>query len=174
MADSTETTILKAPTASVEEMQQGWHELRLRVSQLEAERAALEHENKSLRNLFERVVEHRQRSHGELVLLLAGLVSKLPITDVGLMVSKLVEHNAHVTEVCAALAKGKVDGGLPQPAVLKALDNTKRELAAALKPAVEQLIQLDTPFETEMLRSLIAKPELFSSPTFVRANRCFV
>jgi hypothetical protein len=25
-----------------------------------------------------------------------------------------------------------------------------------------------------MLRSLIAKPELFSSPTFVRANRCFV
>jgi len=174
MADTTVTTILKAPAASVEEIQQGWHELHLRVSQLEAERAALEHENKALRSLFERGVEHRQKSHGELVLLLAGLVSKLPITDVGLMVTKLVEHNAHVAEVCAALAKGKVDGGLPQPAVLRALDQTKRELAAALKPAVEQLIKLDTPFETAMLRSLIIKPELFFSPIFVRANRCFV
>ena len=79
-----------------------------------------------------------------------------------------------MAEVCAALAKGKVDGGLPQPAVLRALDQTKRELAAALKPAVEQLIKLDTPFETEMLRALITKPELFFSPIFVRANRCFV
>ena len=173
MADG-DTTFLKAPTASVEEMQTGWHDLKLRLDQLEAERAALAHENKGLRNLLERAIEHRQKSHGELVLLLAGLVSKLPITDVGLIVSKLVEHNAHVAEVCAALAKGKVDGGLPQPAVLKALDNTKRELAAALKPAVEQLIQLDTPFEAEMLRSLIGNPELFFSPAFVRANRCFV
>ena len=174
MADSTDTTFLKAPTASVEEMQQGWHDLKLRLDQLEAERAALQHENKALRNLFERSVEHRQKSHGELVLLLAGMVSKLPITDVGLIVSKLVEHNAHVAEVCAALAKGKVESNLPQPAALKALDNTKRELAAALKPAVEQLIQLDIPFEAEMLRSLIAKPELFFSSPFVRANRCFV
>ncbi|MFO1514137.1 MAG: hypothetical protein U1F83_14685 [Verrucomicrobiota bacterium] len=174
MADTTDTTLLKAPAASVEEMQQGWHELQLRVTQLEAERAALEHENKTLRHLFERVVEHRQKSHGELVLLLAGLVSKLPITDVGLVVSRLVEHNAHVAEVCAALAKGKVDSALPQPAVLRALDQTKRELAAALKPAVEQLIQLDTPFEIAMLRALVAKPELFFSPIFVRANRCFV
>ena len=174
MAESTDPTFPKAPTASVEEMQTGWHDLRLRLDQLEAERAALTHENKALRNLFERAIEHRQKSHAELVLLLAGLVSKLPITEVGLIVSKLVEHNAHVAEVCAALAKGKVDGGLPQPAVLKALDSTKRELAAALKPAVEQLLQLDTPFEAEMLRSLIAKPELFFSPAFVRANRCFV
>lgn len=174
MSDSTDTPALKSPTVSMDEIQQGWHELRLRVSQLEAERAALEHENKNLRSLFERVVEHRQKSHGELVLILAGLVSKLPISDVGLMVTKLVEHNAHVTEVCAALAKGKVDGGLPQPAVLKALDQTKRELAAALKPAVEELIKLDTPFEAEMLRSLIKDPDLFFSAEFVRANRCFV
>jgi len=174
MAETIDTTILKTPAPSVEEMREGWHELQLRVSQLEAERAALANENKALRSLFERVVEHRQKSHGELVLLLAGLVSKLPITDVGLMVTKLVEHNAHVAEVCGALAKGKVDGGLPQPAVLRALDQTKRELAAALKPAAEELIKLDTPFETAMLRSLIKDPELFFSPEFGRANRCFV
>lgn len=174
MAESTDTAIGNAPAASVGEIQQGWHDLQLRVAQLEAERAALEHENKALRNLFERVVEHRQKSHSELVLLLAGLVSKLPITDVGLIVSKLVEHNTHVAEVCAALAKGKIEGGLPQPAVLKALDQTKRELAAALKPAVEELIKWDTPFDTEMLRSLIKDPEQFFAPTFVRANRCFV
>lgn len=173
MADSTDTTILKAPTASVEEMQRGWHDLELRVEQLEAERAALQHEQKALRNLFERAIEHRQKSHGELVRLLADLVSKLPITDVGLTVTKLVEHNAHVAEVCAALAKGKVETGLPQPAALKALDQTRRELAAALPPAVERLIQLDTPFETGMLRSLIKQPDLFFAPTFVRANRCF-
>lgn len=174
MADTSDTTILKAPTASVEEMQQGWHDLKLRLDQLEAERAALQHENKSLRNLFERAVEHRQKSHGELVLLLANLVSKLPISDVGLIVSKLVEHNAHVAEISAALAKGKVDSNLPQPAALKALDNTKRELAAALKPAVEELIKLETPFEAAMLRALIAKPELFFAPEYARANRCLV
>jgi len=174
MAESTETTIPETPTPSVAEIQQGWHDLELRVAQLEAERAALAHENKSLRSLFERGIEHRQKSHGELVLLLSGLVSKLPISDVGLIVSRLVEHNAHVAEVCAALAKGKVDGALPQPAVLKQLDQTKRELAAALKPAVEELVKLDTPFEIEKLRALITEPELFFSPEFVRANRCFV
>lgn len=174
MAESTETTIPNSPTPSVAEIQQGWHDLELRVAQLEAERAALEHDNKALRSLFERGIEHRQKSHSELVLLLSGLVSKLPITDVGLIVSRLVEHNAHVAEVCAALAKGKVDGGLPQPAVLKQLDQTKRELTAALSPAVEELIKLDTPFEIKMLRALIEDPELFFSPEFVRANRCFV
>jgi hypothetical protein len=174
MADTTDTPHVKAPAASVEEMQQGWHELSLRVGQLEIERDTLAHENKALRHLLERVVEHRQKSHGELVLLLAGLVSKLPINDVGLTVSKLVEHNAHVNEVCAALAKGNVESALPQPAMLRALDQTKRDLTAAVKPAVERLLQLDTPFETDMLRSLITKPELFFSPAFVRANRCFV
>lgn len=174
MADSTDTTILKSPVASVEEMQQGWRELKLRLDELEAERAALQQENKALRNLFERAVEHRQKSHGELVLLLANLVSKLPINDVGLIVSKLVEHNAHVAEVSAALAKGKVEANLPQPAALRALDTTKRELAAALGPAVEELIKLDTPFDAGMLRSLVTQPALFFSPAFVRANRCFV
>ena len=58
--------------ASVEEIQQGWHELTSRVGQLEAERNLLEQENKALRFLLERVIDHRQKSHSELVLLLTG------------------------------------------------------------------------------------------------------
>jgi hypothetical protein len=160
--------------ASVEEIQQGWHELMSRVGQLEAEKGALELENKTLRHLLERVIEHRQKSHGELVLLLTALVSKLPINDVGSIVSRLVEHNNHVNQVLAALVKGTAEADLPQPTVLRALDQTKRDLAAALKPAVEELIRSDAPFESTMLQSLIAQPELFFSSRVVRANRCFV
>lgn len=160
--------------ASVEEIQQGWHDLASRVEQLESERSSLEQENKALRSLLERVIEHRQKSHAELVLLLTGLVSKLPINDVGALVAKLVEHNEHVSEVCAALAKGKADASLPQPAILKALDQVKRELQAALKKAVDELIALDTPLETDMLKSLAENPELFFSPPVIRANRCFL
>ncbi len=170
----TETEKAANPVASMEEIQQGWHELTTRVRQLEAERIALELENKGFKFLLERVIEHRQKSHGELVLLLTGLVSKLPINDIGVVVSRLVEHNAHVSEVCAVLAKGKVDSPLPQPMVLKALDQIKRELAAALKRTAEELIQLETPFAAELLQSLIADPELFFSPTVVRANRGFI
>ncbi len=166
--------ILTHPTASADEVQSGWHELKLRVAQLEAERAVLEHDHKLLRALVERVIEHRQKSHGELVLLLSGLVSKLPINDVGVIVSKLVEHNAHVNEVCAALARGKADAPLPQPSVLIALDQIKRDLAAAVKPAVEELIQLDPSLEKSLLASLIAQPGKFFLPAMVRANRCFI
>jgi len=162
------------PAASAEEVQSGWNDLKLRVTQLEAERAALEHDQKMLRALIERVIEHRQKSHGELVLLLSGLVSKLPINDVGVIVSKLVEHNAHVNEVCAALARGKADAPLPQPSVLIALDQIKRELAGAVKPAVEELIQLDPALEKSLLVSLIAQPGNFFLPAMVRANRCFI
>jgi hypothetical protein len=158
----------------VEEIQKGWRDLELRVGQLEAERAALEHENKSLRFMLERTIEHRQKSHGELILLLTGLVSKLPINDVGVVVSRLVEHNARVGEICAALTKGNVEANLPQPTVLKALEDTKRDLRNGLKPAVEELLQLDAPFEPDMLRALETQPELFFSPAMVRANRCFV
>jgi len=168
------TVVFKRPSATLEEVQEGWHELKLRVGQLEAERAALEQENKTLRFLLERVIEHRQKSHSELVLLLSNLVSKLPINDIGIIVSKLVEHNAHVGEVCSLLAKGKADTSLPQPTVLRVLDQTKRELAAAVKPAVEELIQLDPPLEKEMLESLVKDPESFFSPRFTRANRGFV
>src|SRR5205809_6580418 len=115
--------------ASPEEVQKGWHELTLRVKQLEAERLAQEQENKTLRLLLERVIDHRQKSHSELVLLLTGLVSKLPINDVGVVISKLVEHNTNVSQMLAALGKGTAEAALPQPAILQTLDQTKRDLA---------------------------------------------
>jgi hypothetical protein len=170
----TQAATVSNSVASVEDIQKGWHDLTLRVGQLEAEKSALEQENKSLRFLLERVIEHRQKSHGELILLLTGLVSKLPINDVGIVVAKLMEHNNHVSEMCAAFAKGKADAALPQPAILKAMDQLKRELAAALKKSVEDLIQLDPPLDAAMLRSLVEQPENFFSPAQVRANRGFI
>src|SRR4051812_18504677 len=97
----TSTESAARPAASPEEIQEGWHELTLKVKQLEAECAAHEQENKTLRTLLDRVIEQRQKSHSELVLILSGLVSRLPINDVGVIVSKLVEHNAHVSETCS-------------------------------------------------------------------------
>jgi hypothetical protein len=171
---STESTVATTPVASPEEVQKGWHELTLRVKQLEAERAAQEQENKTLRTLLERVVEHRQKSHSELVLLLTGLVSKLPINDVGVIVSKLVEHNASVAEVCAVLAHGKADAPLPQPMVLKALEQTKTELAAGIKSTVDELIALNTPLDTDLLKGFVSQPESFFTPAAVRATRGFI
>jgi hypothetical protein len=158
----------------MEEIQKGWHDLTMRVGQLETERGALEKENKELRLLLERVIEHRQKSHGELINLLSGLVSKLPISDAGVVISKLVEHNTHVAEVCTALGKGTAEAHLIKPALLRLLDQTKRDLLAAIGPAVEALIKLDTPIEPELLRSLMAQPSLFSAPATVRACRGFV
>jgi len=163
-----------SPVTPVEEIQQAWPELTSRIGQLESDRNLLEQENKNLRALLERVIEHRQKSHGELVLLLTGLVSKLPINDVGFMVSKLVEHNNQVSEICATLSNSKVGAELPKPAVMKAYEQTKRDLAAALKPAVEELIQSEAPLPEEMLRSLVTQPKLFFSPALVRATRCFL
>jgi hypothetical protein len=163
-----------AAPASLEEIQKEWVELKLKVGGLEAGQEILEKENKALRFLLERTIEHRQKSHGELVLILAGLVGKLPINDVGFTVSKLVEHNAHVSEILTTLLKGKAEEGMPQPASLKQFEQTKRDLALALKPAVAELIKLDVPFEPEMLQSLATQPELFFSHKVVRANRCFV
>jgi hypothetical protein len=158
----------------MEEIQKGWQGLAARVDQLEAERNVLAEENKALRTLLERTIEHRQKSHGELVNLIAGLVSKLPISDVGVVVSRLVEHNTHVTEVCSALANGKIEVNVLQPAILKVLEQTKRDLAEAIKPTVDELIRLDTPLDPKMLQSLVARPDSFFSPETVRANRCFV
>lgn len=160
--------------ASSEEVQRGWHELKLKVEQLNAECDALEKENHNLRQLIGRVIEHRQKSHGELVMLLTGLVSKLPINDIGVVVAKLVEHNNNVNEVLAALVHGKADAPMPMPAMLKALDQTKRDLLAAIKPAVEELVRLETPLETALLEGLATHPESFFSPRAVRANRCFL
>ena len=70
----TEIAMATTPVASLEEIQKEWHELRLRTGQLEADASALEKENKALRFLLETIIEHRQKSHGELVMLLTGLV----------------------------------------------------------------------------------------------------
>ncbi|PWU18936.1 MAG: hypothetical protein C5B50_07930 [Verrucomicrobia bacterium] len=175
MPDDTDTIIFTRPkAASVEEIEKEWRDLTLRVAQLEAGREAMEQENKILRQLLERVMEHRQKSHSELVLLLAGLVSKLPINDVGVVVSRLVEHNNNVCQVLGALGKGKTEAPMAQPAVLKSLEQAKRDLIAGAKPLVEELIQLDVPLEHEMLRSLESNPDVFFSPGVVRASRCFL
>ena len=162
------------PVISVEEIQRNWHELTLRVAQLEADGKRLELENRAARALVERAIEYRQKSHAELVNLLTTLVSKLPINDVGVVVSRLIEHNSHVTEVSSNLTKGKLEDNMLQPAVLKALDKSKRELVVALKSTVEELLKLEPPFEAGMLESLVAKPENFYSPAVVRANRGFI
>jgi len=159
---------------SVEEILRAWPDLTLRVELLEAERVALEQENKNLKSLLERVVEHRKKSHGELVTLLTVLVSKLPINDVGVVVSRLVEHGAQVNEVCAALINGKNEETMLQPAILKALDRTKRDLLAAVPPLVEELIRLEAPFDTALLQSLAVTPETFFSPPVARTSRGFV
>lgn len=171
MADEQDNTIA---LVSVGKIQKEWYDLTLRVAQSETERAALEQENKALRALVQRVIEHRQKSHSELVTILTTLVSKLPLNDVGVIVARLVEHNQHVTEVSNGLVKGKLDDLLLQPALLKNLDKTKRELTEAATTAVEQLLALETPFEADMLRSLVTQPKNFFSPAVVRANRGFV
>ena len=159
---------------SLEEIQKSWQEMTLKVRQLDAELTMVEQENKAMRSLLERMVEHRQKSHAEMVSILTSLVTKLPINDVGVLVSRLVEHNAQVNEVCAALAKGKIDENQLQPVILKVLERTKTELAAVLKSAAAELLKLDAPFESGLLQSLIEKPDKFHSPAFVRANRAYV
>src|SRR2546425_1242660 len=153
----TGTEHVASTPASMEEIQQGWPELKLRVGQLEAEKLALDQENKSLRFLLERVIDHRQKSHNELVLIITNLVSKLPLNDLGAIIARLVEHNTNVSQYLAALIKGTVDVHLPQPAILKTLEQTKRDLLAELKPVIEDLIKFATPLETEMLQSLVAE-----------------
>jgi hypothetical protein len=171
MTDPQDQTIA---TVSVDKIQRGWLDLTLKVSQLEAENTVLAQENQTLKKLVERVVEHRQKSHGELVNLIATLVSRLPLNDVGVVVSRLVEHNQHVAEVSAGLIKGKLEDNLLQPAILKQMEKTKRDLLAAFQPEVEELVKRDAPFEGGMLQSLLARPEEFFSPAFNRANRGFV
>ena len=162
-----------ASLTPLEDIQKGCQELKQRVEQLEADRGALEQENKTLRTLLERVIDCRQRSHSELVTILTTLVSKLPLNDVGGIISKLVEHNTNVSQMLAALTKGTAEVELPQPEILKTLDQTKRDLLAAFKQAAAELVKLDPPLEKELLESVSADPKLFFSPRMVRANRCF-
>jgi hypothetical protein len=169
-----ETSNGAMPVPSLEEIQRNWHDLNLRIQESKAECQALEQENKSLRSLLEKVVEHRKKSHGELVNLITTLVTKLPINDVGVIVSRLVEHSAAVNEVSAALIHGKNEENLLQPAILRLLDKTKRDLTNAIKPLVEELIRLEAPLNPGMLLGLIEKPESYYAPANVRACRAFV
>ena len=173
MITSDEQHQATSPAATTEDIQKGWNELKLRVEQLEADRGALQQENKALRVLLERAIEHRQKSHSELVNILTTLVSKLPVNDIGVIISKLVEHNTNVSQVLGAMTKVTDEAELPQPEILKTLDRTKRDLLAAAKQAAAELARLDPPLERELLESLSTDPELFFSPRMVRANRCF-
>jgi hypothetical protein len=170
---SDEQKQVASPAAPVEDIQKGWNELKLRVEQLEADRGALQQENHALRVLLERAIDQRQKSHSELVTILTTLVSKLPLNDVGVIVSRLVEHNTNVSQALAALIHGTAEVEIAQPEILKTLDQTKRDLLAALKQASAELAKLDPPLERELLESLSADPKLFFSPRMVRANRCF-
>jgi hypothetical protein len=163
-----------APVPSLEDIQRDWHDLTLRIQQSETECRVLEQENKTLRGLIEKVVEHRKKSHGELVNLITTLVTKLPINDVGVIVSRLVEHSNTVNEVSAALIHGKNDENILQPAILKLLDKVRRDLLAAIRPLVEELIRLETPLDPAMLLGLVEKPDSFFAPANVRACRAFV
>jgi hypothetical protein len=158
----------------MDEVQRGWHDLRLRVSQLEAERLALEHENKALRSLLERAIEHRQKSHSELVLLLTGLVSKLPINDVGVLISRLVEHNAGVAQFLEVIGKTSPGTALAHPSILRSLDQAKRDLNTAIQLAVQEFVQLDPPFEPDLLKAIAEQPAAFFAPRMLRANRSFL
>ncbi len=158
----------------VEEVQQTCADLKLRVDQLESSRGVLETENKALRTMLERVMEHRQKSHNELVLILTALVSKLPLNDVGVIITKLVEHNTNVGQTLIGLAKGQVEIVRSQPEILKSLEQSRKQIVEAMKPVVDDLIKLEAPFEPEMLRSLLTDPEKFFTPKMVRANRGFI
>ncbi len=161
-------------TSPTGESQASQMDLKSKISVLEAGQEVLEKEIKALRLMLERTIEHRQKSHGDLVLILAGLVSKLPINDIGFTVAKLVEHNAQVGEILTTLVKGKAEENLPQPASLQRLEQTQQQLAEAVKPVVAELLALNVPFEPEALKALTADPELFFTPKMIRANRCFV
>ncbi|HUC85725.1 MAG TPA: hypothetical protein VL970_11080, partial [Candidatus Acidoferrales bacterium] len=119
-------------------------------------------------------VEHRKKSHGELVNLITTLVTKLPINDVGVIVSRLVEHSAAVNEVSAALIHGKNEDNLLQPAILKLLDKVRRDLTATIRPLAEKLISLEAPLDPAMLLGLVEKPDSFFTPANIRASRAFV
>jgi hypothetical protein len=161
-----------APT--LEEIQRDWPGVRLRLQETEAECRVLTQENKALRGLLEKVVEHRKKSHSELVTLITTLATKMPINDVGVIVSRLVEHGTGVNEVCSAIISGRNEENLLQPAILRALDKTKRELNAAIKPLVEELIRLEAPLDPGLLLGLIAQPETFFTPASQRASRGYV
>lgn len=167
----TETSALAVP--SLQEIQEQWNVMLTRLGATEAEVQALATENHKLRQQLEKLIAHRQSSHSELVILITTLVSKLPINDIGVIISRLVAHNTSVTHFLSALAKGTADAHVDQPTILKSFDQTKRDLHAMIKPLVDQLLKLPTPLDTDLLEALPAKPDEFFSQRTIRAVRCF-
>ena len=159
---------------SVAKIQRDWSDITLRIAQLETANMGLEQENKALKQLLERSVEYRKKSHSELITLLTTIVSKLQLNDINVLVARLVEHGQHVNEVSSALINGRNDEGILQPAILKALDKTKRDLREAIPPLVAELIALNTPLDHAMLQSLVEQPDHFYQPHVVRACRGYV
>ena len=159
---------------ALEEIQRDWPGVKSRLQDAELQCRVLEQENKALRGLLEKVVEHRKKSHSELVTLITTLATKMPINDVGTIITRLMEHGASVNEVCSALISGRNEENFLQPAILRALDKAKSELTAAIKPLVEELIRLEAPLDPVQLRALVEKPEIFFSPAGRRANRGYV
>lgn len=158
---------------TLQEVQEQWNDLLTRAGVMEAEVAALTIENHKLRQQLEKLIAHRQTSHSELVILLTTLVSKLPINDVGVLVSRLVEHNTSVTQFLNALGKGTIESHIEQPSLLKSFDQTKRELHRAIQPLVDELLKLEPPLEKDLLEALPAHPEEFFTARAVRAARGF-
>ena len=165
---------VSAAVPTLEEIQRDWPDVRLRLLDAEVQCHVLEQENKALRGLLEKVVEHRKKSHSELVTLITTLATKMPINDVGMIVTRLMEHGASVNEVCSAIISGRNEENFLQPAILRALDKARGELTAAIKPLVEELIRLEAPLDPGQLLGLIDKPENFFTPAGRRANRGFV
>ena len=162
------------PPPPTGENPQGFHELTLRVAELEISRADLEHENKTLRLLLEKVIAHRQKSHSELVMLLTSLISKLPINDIGGIVSRLVEHNSNLSQFSSALLKGAADEQCRSRRCCELWTTPRRIWRRRSGPLVEELLRLDTPLEVEALKALATKPEEFFSPRQARARRCVI
>jgi hypothetical protein len=160
--------------STLEEIQRDWPGVKSRLQDAEVQCRVLEQENLGLRGLLQKVVEHRKKSHSELVTLVTTLATKMPINDVGMIITRLMEHGASVNEVCSAIISGRNEENLLQPAILRALDKSKSELTAAIKPLVEEMIRLEAPLDPVQLRELIDHPENYFSPAGKRANRGYV
>ena len=68
---------VSAAVPTLEEIQRDWPDVRLRLQDAEVQCRVLEQENKTLRGLLEKVVEHRKKSHSELVTLVTTLATKI-------------------------------------------------------------------------------------------------
>ncbi len=169
-----ETQNLNAAVATLEEIQRDWPAVQSRLHDAEVQYRVLEQENQALRGLLQKVVEHRKKSHSELVTLITTLATKMPINDVGMIITRLMEHGASVNDVCSAIIQGKNEENFLQPAILRALDKAKSELHAAIRPLVEELIRLEAPLDPVQLRALIDQPEGFFTPAGRRTNRGYV